>query len=71
MSIRQEDSSAYLVGIGFGKFTSALGFVGAYLFIHPVLAFVFLVVFLYLNLGFKRFINVFLKIHSHLKNEGN
>tara|TARA_Y100000022_G_scaffold198683_1_gene209502 strand:+ start:804 stop:1883 length:1080 start_codon:yes stop_codon:yes gene_type:complete len=39
------------------------------LMIHPVLAFVFLVVFLYLNLGFKRFINVFLKIHSHLKNE--
>ena len=37
--------------------------------IHPMLAFVFLVVFLYLNLGFKRFINVFLKIHSHLKNE--
>ena len=37
--------------------------------IHPILAFVFLVVFLYLNLGFKRFINVFLKIHSHLKNE--
>ena len=34
-----------------------------------MLAFVFLVVFLYLNLGFKRFINVFLKIHSHLKNE--
>ena len=39
------------------------------LVIHPILAFVFLVVFLYLNLGFKRFINVFLKIHSHLKNE--
>ena len=39
------------------------------LMIHPMLAFVFLVVFLYLNLGFKRFINVFLKIHSHLKNE--
>ena len=39
------------------------------LLIHPMLAFVFLVVFLYLNLGFKRFINVFLKIHSHLKND--
>ncbi len=39
------------------------------LVIHPIVAFVFLVVFLYLNLGFKRFINVFLKIHSHLKNE--
>ncbi|MEL0254860.1 MAG: hypothetical protein VW930_02820 [Burkholderiaceae bacterium] len=39
------------------------------LFIHPILAFVFLVGFLYLNLGFKRFINIFLKIHSHLKNE--
>ena len=32
------------------------------LLIHPILAFVFLIVFLYLNLGFKRFINVFLKI---------
>ena len=39
------------------------------LMIHPMLAFVFLVVFLYLNLGFKRFINVFFKIHSYLKNE--
>ena len=39
------------------------------LVIHPILAFVFLIVFLYLNLGFKRLINVFLKIHSHLKNE--
>ena len=39
------------------------------LFVHPILAFVFLVGFLYLNLGFKRFINIFLKIHSHLKNE--
>ncbi len=39
------------------------------LLIHPILAFVFLVIFLYLNLGFKRFINIFLKINTCLKNE--
>ena len=57
------------LGLVLGSSLALWGLWELVLVIHPVLAFVFLVVFLYLNLGFKRFINLFLKIRNLLKDE--